>query len=71
MDIIDGRNMCKSMEFLNKRWPNQKSPIFPGLDLCLQFFMSDLISVFGVYLGEGWQILGGLQKHAGQLDVLL
>ena len=33
--------------------------------------MSDLILVFGVYSGEGWQILGGLQKHAGQLDVLL
>ena len=33
--------------------------------------MLDLILVFGVYSGEGWQILGGLQKHAGQLDVLL
>ena len=33
--------------------------------------MSDLILVFGVYLGEGWQILGGLQKPAVQLDVLL
>ena len=31
MDIIDGRNM----ELLNKLRLNQKSPIFPGLDLCL------------------------------------
>ena len=31
MDIIDGRNM----ELLNKLRLNPKSPIFPGLDLCL------------------------------------
>ena len=32
MDIIDGRNMCKSLEFLNKHWSHQKSPVLPGLD---------------------------------------
>ena len=32
MDIIDGRNMSKSLEFLDKRWSHQKCPVLPGLD---------------------------------------
>ena len=56
------------MESLNKLRLNQ-SPLF-SLALT-SVFMSNFILAFGVYSGEGWQILGGLQKHAGQLDVLL
>ena len=70
MDLatVDGYNRRQEHGVAKQAQVKPKVPFFLALTSVI---MSDLILVFGVYSGEGWQILGGLQKHAGQLDVLL